>query len=67
MSGGVLRGRDLPGRGFVGAGASIQEPGGPWDLAGSVFLHFNLGPVILASRVLVGFRPAPHTLREEAA
>lgn len=55
----------FPGGVFVGAGSFFGGLGSLRDLAGSMFFAFQLGPIILASRVLVGFRPAPHTFREK--
>lgn len=47
----------------MGAGSFFQELGSLRDLAGNMRVAFQFGPIILASGVLVGFRPAPHTCR----
>lgn len=47
----------------MGAGSFFQELGSLRDLAGNMRFAFQFGPIILASGVLVGFRPAPHTCR----
>lgn len=67
MSGGVLSGRDLPGRGLYGAWGLYSGAWRSLGLGWQCVFAFQFGPVILASRVLVGFRPAPHSLREKAA
>lgn len=53
--------------GIVEAGQGLCPFSGPWKPLGlgwQCAFAFQFGPVILASGVLVGLRPAPHTFRK---
>lgn len=71
MLGGVLRLRKSPRKGFCGGWAGtpflffFSGPRRPLTFGWQYVFAFQFGPIILASRILVGFMPAPYTFREK--